>query len=147
VADQQNPDVAGPCDLWTGDLNTQGYGWRRVYVPGFGPLRVLVHREAWEAANGPVPPGLELDHLCRVKACRAVAHLEAVTHQENVERAQAYRVNYRPDACPRGHLFTLENSLTYHRPGRQTADRACRICENARGAIRRAANRKAAASV
>lgn len=39
--------------------------------------------------NGPLPPGLELDHLCRNKSCVRPDHLEAVTHRENMRRAYA----------------------------------------------------------
>lgn len=44
------------------------------------------YRPAWEAVNGPVPPGLVLDHLCRDRRCRRPDHLEAVTEEENIRR-------------------------------------------------------------
>lgn len=56
------------------------------------------HIVAWELAHGPVPKGLELDHVCRNKACSTVSHLEAVTHAENVRRTKGL-----PHRYPRFH--------------------------------------------
>ncbi len=71
------------CWLWTGSLNSAGYG-------GFstGPTRDLAHRWAYAHEVGPIPEGLDLDHLCRVKRCVNPAHLEAVTRAENLRRAR-----------------------------------------------------------
>lgn len=65
----------------------------------------------------PVPEGLEIDHLCFNKLCYEPTHLEAVTHQENLQRSGA-RVTH----CPQGHEYTEEN--TY----RQGNMRSCKIC-------------------
>ncbi len=52
---------------------------------------VSAHRFAYESLVGPVPAGLELDHLCRVKGCVNPEHLEVVTRGENVRRAMEAR--------------------------------------------------------
>ncbi len=140
-----NPDVAGPCRHHVGALNSEGYGYVRTYVNG-QPLRQMAHRIAWEQAHGPIPEGLELDHLCRVRDCVNPDHLEPVTPSVNMERAWQHREGYRPPACPRGHIYDDANTITYQRPGRATADRACRTCERARDAKRREAKRSAHAS-
>ncbi len=71
---------ATPCHVWIG-----------AKITGYGVLTVegrqqRAHRRAWEALNGPVPTGLQLDHLCRVKECVNPDHLEVVTNAENQRR-------------------------------------------------------------
>lgn len=64
--------------------DTPCWVWKKAKARGemyYGP-----HKRAWRFKNGPVPEGLELDHLCRVRACINPDHLEPVTHQENARR-------------------------------------------------------------
>ena len=67
-----------PCWIWQGTLK-DGYAIT-------GSPRVRVHRAIYEREHGPIPEGYEPDHLCGVKCCVNPAHLEAVTHAENVRR-------------------------------------------------------------
>lgn len=71
----------GECLRWKGSRNWGGYGQISV-----GGRQQRVHRVAYELAKGPIPEGLEIDHLCRVRDCINPDHLEAVTHQENIRR-------------------------------------------------------------
>lgn len=71
-----------PCWLWTGQIAQRtGYGQTRVRS-----RKVGAHRAMYEREVGPIPDGLELDHLCRVRVCVNPAHLEAVTRSVNVQR-------------------------------------------------------------
>lgn len=71
----------GNCWLWTGLTDDKGYGHARVEGRNIG-----AHVWAWRLLVGPVPNGLELDHLCRVTGCVRVTHLEPVAKAENVRR-------------------------------------------------------------
>jgi hypothetical protein len=75
------------CWLWTAFKNRDGYG--RFNAGGNQP--VLVHRFAYELLVGPIAEGLELDHLCRVRACVRPEHLEPVPHRENLRRGSYKR--------------------------------------------------------
>ena len=74
------------CWLWQRSTDQLGYG--RFRRPGH---HHYAHRMMWELRNGPVPDGLELDHLCRVRRCVNPKHLEPVTHSENMRRGYAAR--------------------------------------------------------
>ena len=66
------------CLLWMGSADTRGYG--RIGIDG---MPRLVHRFAWEQAHGPIPPGMQVDHMCWVTSCCNVDHLRLVTQAEN----------------------------------------------------------------
>lgn len=115
-----NPDTG--CWEWQGKTNRNGYSWGQK-GPG-QPFRVM-HRVLWEDAhNGPVPEGLQLDHLCRNRLCCNPEHLEPVTNAENTTRQD--HANRMKTHCPRGHLLPEERS----KRGR----RVCRECERERRA-------------
>lgn len=114
-------------------------GYCHVRVPVVGrkrPVKVYAHRIAYELYVGPIPQGQEIDHLCRVRNCINPAHLEAVTHAENIARRPSTRGIPRPDAksrweatpgyCVNGHEWTAEN--TYTRPDGR--GRMCRACNS-----------------
>jgi len=106
------PEPNTGCWLWIGARNWRGYG---QIGAGNGSGRTLMaHRAAYVLARGPIPEGMDIDHLCRVRACVNPAHLEAVTHLVNVQRGKA---GCRP-TCPRGHAYDIY-------PGGR---RRCRTC-------------------
>ncbi len=109
------------CWVWIAGTFPTGYG--RFFVGG---VRRRAHRIAYEALVGPVPDGLELDHLCRVRNCVNPAHLEPVTHAENMRRGCQATATH----CLRGHKFTKANTIyRADRPGQ----RECRACARERG--------------
>jgi hypothetical protein len=109
------------CWLWKGGHNVHGYG-----VLSVKRRSVYAHRLAYEIACGPVPKGLELDHLCRVRNCVNPGHMEAVTHKENVKRSLFPSiVNRTKTHCKWGHL--LDDSNIY-RPPKAPAKRQCKQC-------------------
>ena len=113
------------CWVWEGYITTKGYGELcRKRGPGHGTRRV--HRIVYELLRGPIPAGLELDHLCRVRCCVNPDHLEIVTTRENTLRGKSPTIiNKMKTHCVHGHEFTPEN--TRRRVG---GGRACRACHN-----------------
>lgn len=109
-----------PCDIWLLRISVDGYG--REWDPALRTLRGA-HVIAWEKRNGPVPDGLELDHLCRVRACRNPDHLEPVTHAENSRRSDSGAYLLARTHCPQGHPYADENLFTTSKGGR-----GCRLC-------------------
>ncbi len=109
------------CWLWKGSLK-RGYGNIRN-----GAKIVATHRVAYEQRHGPIPTGMQIDHLCRVRRCVNPAHLEVVTAQENTLRGNGPGGrNARKTHCKHGHPFDNENTLLQIRAGR--IGRQCRIC-------------------
>lgn len=120
---------ADSCWLWTGGLNNRGYG--RFYD---GTRMVLAHRWAYEHFVGPIPDGLQLDHLCRVRHCVNPAHLEAVTNKVNSLRGVSPAAkNALKTNCPQGHPYDDANTWVSKNGFRQ-----CRTCHR----IRRRAQRR-----
>lgn len=75
------------CWLWQGAITPQGYGTATL-----GRRPVPAHRLTWRIFEGPIPDGLQLDHLCRVRRCVNPDHLEPVTGAENVRRGDVTKI-------------------------------------------------------
>ena len=114
------------CWLWTASTRN-GYG-AYFHAGQMTPA----HRVAYEHLIGPIPEGLEIDHLCRVRACVNPAHLEPVTHQENQLRGPYIGGKANQTHCIHGHEFTPGN--TYIRPN---GTRNCLTCITTRTRQRR----------
>jgi hypothetical protein len=123
------------CWAWTGATHSNGYGQLR----GPDGRVIKAHRAAYELLVGPIPAGMQLDHVChstdpacsggsacRHRRCVNPAHLEPVTHQENGRRSVIARRTH----CPQGHPYSDEN--TYRWKGA----RNCRACAAQTGPAR-----------
>ena len=86
------------------------------------------YRLVWEAANGPLPDGLVLHHLCENVACVRPDHLDPITHAEHSSIHLAERNRGRaPTHCPSGHAYTPDNTIAV-RSTRDGVYRQCRTC-------------------
>ena len=112
-----NKNAPNGCWEWTAGLFGNGYGhfWTSVRWVG-------AHRWAYEALVGPIPEGLELDHLCSNRKCVNPAHLEPVTHKENTLRGEGLAAqNAKKQACPKcGSPYVIV--------GVKTQERVCKKC-------------------
>lgn len=116
-------DKSGSCWVWVGKLFHNGRYGRFKFLG----RDTSAHIFSWEWANGPVPKGLELDHLCRNRACVNPAHLEPVTHRENeIRGATVIAANFFKTECHKGHPLSGDN-LFIRRDGR----RRCIACKRA----------------
>lgn len=110
------------CWEWLGSQTAGGYG----QFTADGRQRVA-HRWLYEFFKGPVPTGLELDHLCRNRACVRVDHLEAVTRRENIRRGVSHVARQMAQTeCIRGHAFAEYGYVSCQ------GKRRCRICDGIR---------------
>jgi hypothetical protein len=108
------------CWHWTGGKDRGGYGDFRNTVGA----HVRAHRYAYESLVGPIPDGLQIDHLCRVRHCVNPSHLEPVTARVNTLRSKAPSArNAAKTECKRGHPFDHLNTA-FQSDGR----RSCRAC-------------------
>lgn len=132
-----HPEPNTGCWLWsaTWDCSNYGHFWIN---DNNGGRPYMAHRVAYELFRGPIPEGLELDHLCRVHCCVNPWHLEAVTQQENLIRGlgtlPAIKAHiaaaFLRTHCRSGHQYTSENTNEYHNGKRKR--RICRECDRIR---------------
>lgn len=103
--------------IWTGPKQKSGHGYIGLRVDG-KTKQERAYRWVYENMVGPIPPGLEIDHLCFIPECVFPDHLEPTTHAENMRRAFARKVN-----CPRGHPYDYV---------KKSGGRGCRTCDKER---------------
>jgi hypothetical protein len=114
----------GSC--WVATTSLKGDGYARI-TDARG-VRILAHRWTYEQFVGPIPDGLQIDHLCRVRHCVNPDHLEPVTSRENTMRGTNFSAQKaRQTHCIRGHEFTPENTRI-----NRAGNRQCRACRQAR---------------
>ena len=118
-------DLTTPCDEWLGRVDRYGYG--RIGRSG------KAHLIAYERAYGPIPNGLEVDHVCRNRRCWNAKHLEAVDHRTNLLRGHTIpAINAAKTHCANGHQYDEANTYIY-----SDGSRRCRKCDSDRHKARR----------
>lgn len=123
-------DADTGCWVWTRAKSPEGYG----IAKRFGTDR-MASRVAYTLFVGPIAVGLQIDHLCRNRACVNPLHLEPVTQRENLLRGVGFpAIRARMTACIHGHEFTAGNTYI-----KANGTRCCRACNRERKQARRAA--------
>jgi hypothetical protein len=130
------------CLIWTAALGRDGYARVRVIASTRVYKNVPVHRVVYEYVVGPIPEGMQIDHLCRNRACCRPEHLEPVTIRENLLRGETHAAaNAAKTHCANGHPFSGENLSI--QVGRY--QRVCKACKRAEARRRYWAKQVAAA--
>lgn len=116
-------DAFGDCWEWTG-ATKDGYGV--VGRGGRAAGNEQTHRAVWQMLVGPIPEGLELDHLCRNHSCCNPDHLEPVTPAVNKARGFGISILYsKRETCAFGH--PLDGRTRDSKSGKQI--RYCKTCK------------------
>jgi len=127
-------DPDSECWVWTGALMPNGYGAFTVKIDGKWK-RCYPHRISYEIHIGEIPKGLDIDHLCRNRACINPAHLEPVSRRENLARGETLIAKQlKQTHCKNGHLLDKSNLSAYKL---KKGKRECLTCHRERERKRR----------
>lgn len=129
---RQDPDTG--CWLWQRSKNREGYG--RTNRGGHNGQGIVAHKLSYETFVGPIPQGMQLDHLCRNRSCINPDHLEPVTPKENIRRGTGHG---KETNCPAGHEYNESNTY-FEKIG---GNRHCKVCDRDRKRVRRELNKEA----
>lgn len=110
------------CWIWIGATTGNGYG---IFWDSASQAKILAHRYSFQAFKGTIAEGLDIDHLCRNRACCNPDHLEPVSRIVNVLRSPRW---WDKEFCIHGHEMTEPNRI-YRKYNKYKTGYACRQCK------------------
>lgn len=117
LANLEKPSGVNDCWTWRGGVNTDGYA------------SSAFDRDVYEALVAPIhPPSLQVDHLCRVRACMNPHHMELVTRIENMRRSRTCWMWQPIHYCRKGHPLTGRNRKIYSGGPSRRKEIRCYTC-------------------
>lgn len=113
--------------LWTGALDSQGYGNFTVSKGKTGKA----HRFSFFLKYGWIlSHPYQIDHKCKVRNCVNPEHLRLLPGWKNNELSTSpSAINKKKTHCKRGHKYDERNTI------KEKNRRRCRICEIERGRL------------
>lgn len=113
----------GPDACWPWKLSIGSHGYGQVGWMGTGGRGMTTAmRATWTAIHGPIPDGLQIDHLCRNRPCCNPAHLRLLTLSENSSNTS----RLLRTECLHGHPYDEQNTYITKQGWRR-----CRTCARA----------------
>ena len=132
-------DKSGECWEWTANRNKRGYGaWAIYRHPKY--ISIMPHRYSYELVHGPIPKGMQIDHVCHNRACVNPNHLRLATNKQNNENPSGVRsdntsgyrgVTYNPKVG-RWYARVQHNNRTYGAGGHATPEEAAEAARQLR---------------
>jgi hypothetical protein len=131
----KNSVVISPSECWEWTKHLTPTGYAQISIgsrPDNSRQNINAHRVSYRVFVGPIKDGMQIDHLCRNRACVNPGHLEQVTCKENIHRSNAvYKRLMAKTHCPQGHEYSEQN--TYFSPTPHGGvSRSCKTCCKAR---------------
>lgn len=114
---------------WISEYSVGSHGYAQVGWWADGKSHMITHhRAAWTLANGPVPEGLTIDHLCHTRRCVNPRHLRLLTAELNGRRAHRDIENPPAGECLYRHGADQMREITRTRNGRKIRAVRCAVC-------------------